>query len=283
MNGANSSAAIDPRPKEAEAGEADRSAPKLTRRQILKTTGAAATATAATGLFGAGPLPLLGRRGASAQGRTLSFWQFYAPGGEVATQAKWFEDTVAAWNEQNETKVELVYVPVQDYLGGTKLPTAFASGEGPDIFIISPGDFLRYYNGGVLTDLTPYMEQAARDDFFPDVIASRVVDGKIYGLPMEVEPMAMYYSVEAWDEGGLTDADVPQTWDELLEVARKLTTGERFGVLFETNPGYYQNFTWYPFMWQCGAEIVLPDGKTSGLRDAGAVQALKFWQDAVNA
>ena len=32
--------------------------------------------------------------------------------------------------------------------------------RGPDIFIISPGDFLRYYNGGVLLDLTPFMEQA---------------------------------------------------------------------------------------------------------------------------
>jgi multiple sugar transport system substrate-binding protein len=27
------------------------------------------------------------------------------------------------------------------------------------------------------------------------VIANRMVDGKIYGLPYEVEPMAMYYSV----------------------------------------------------------------------------------------
>ena len=43
-----------------------------------------------------------------------------------------------------------------DYINGTKLPTAFASGQGPDIFLISPGDFLRYYNGGVLLDLTPY-------------------------------------------------------------------------------------------------------------------------------
>jgi multiple sugar transport system substrate-binding protein len=254
---------------------------RTSRRGILR-AGAGLTAGAAAGRFGPSALPLIGWRGAAAQGKTLSFWQFYAPGGTVATQTKWFEDTVKAWNDQNETKVELVYVPVQDYLGGTKLPTAFASGQGPDIFIISPGDFLRYYNGGVLADLTPHMDKAAQDDFFPDVIASRVVDGKIYGLPMEVEPMAMYYSLDAWQSAGLTDADVPTTWDALLEVAKKLTTNDRFGVLFETNPGYYQNFTWYPFMWQGGAAIVNKDGKTSGLRDEGAVAALKFWQDAVN-
>ncbi len=251
--------------------------PRVSRRRVL----GAGAAAGATGLFGAGPLPLLRRRGAAAQGRPLTFWQFYAPGGDVASQAQWFEDAVAGWNDQNDTQVELVYVPVADYLAGTKLQTAFASGEGPDIFLISPGDFLRYANGGALTDLSPFMEPAARDDFFPDVLASRVVGDKIYGLPMEVEPMAMYYDRAAWDEAGLTDGDVPQTWEQLLDAAERLQTDERFGVLFETTPGYYQNFTWYPFMWQGGAEIVLPDGKTSGLREPGAVAALAFWRDAV--
>ena len=34
------------------------------------------------------------------------------------------------------------------------------------IFHSYPGDFLRYYNGGVLVDLTPYMEDAAKRTFF---------------------------------------------------------------------------------------------------------------------
>ena len=130
--------------------------PKVTRRRIIKAGAAAAGATAAAGLFGAGPLPLI-RRGAAAQGGPLTFWQFYAPGGQVASQAQWFEETVNAWNEQNEVQVELQFTPLAEYLNGSKLQTAFASGAGPDIFIISPGDFLRYYNGGVLVDLTQYM------------------------------------------------------------------------------------------------------------------------------
>ena len=64
-----------------------------------------------------------------------------------------------------------------------------------------------------------------------------MVDGKIYGVPMEVEPMAMYYSVAAFEEAGLNENDVPQTWDELLEVGKKLTTDKRYGVLFRREPG----------------------------------------------
>jgi multiple sugar transport system substrate-binding protein len=252
----------------------------LNRRSLLKA--GASAAVGGMGLFGPGPLPLIKRRSAAAQGDALTFWQFYAPGGRVAIQSTWFEDMVAGWNSQNDRQVELVFVPNNDYMDGTKLPTAFAAGEGPDLFIISPGDFLRYYNGGVLQDLTPFLEQEARDDFFPDVLASRIVDDKVFGLPMEVEPMAMYYSLAAWEEAGLTDGDIPQTWDELLEIGKRLTNDQRFGVLWDTNPGYYQNFTWYPFMWQGGAEIQIPESNKSGMRDPGAVQALKFWQDTVN-
>ena len=163
-------------------------------------------------------------RGYAAQ--TLKFWQFYAPGGGVASQDKWFQDLVKGWNDSHDVKVELIYVPNNAYMDGTKLQTAFAAGAGPDLFIISPGDFLRYYNGGVLLDLTPLMEQAAQDDFYPNVIASRMVDGKIYGLPQEVEPMAMYYSLDAFNEAGLTDKDIPTTWEDLLYVAKKLTNKE---------------------------------------------------------
>jgi multiple sugar transport system substrate-binding protein len=250
--------------------------PGFSRRELFRRGGKLAVATAVTSTFF--PFAIHVR---AAKAKTLSFWQFYAPNGISNMQSKWFVDCVNAWNASHDVKVELQYVPNSDYMNGSKLQTAFASGQGPDIFIISPGDFLRYYNGGVLTDLTPYMEEEAKKDFFPNVMQTREVDGKIYGLPMEVEPMAMYYSVKAFEEAGLTDKDVPTTWEGFLEVAKKLTKGNRFGCLFETTPGYYQTFTWYPFMWQGGGEIATADGKKSAYNSDGTIQALKFWQDSI--
>ena len=218
----------------------------ITRRELLKTGGKVAAAAAMSSVFS--PFFIQSARAAT---KTLSFWQFYAPNGISNLQSKWFVDCVAAWNATHDVKVELQYVPNNDYMNGTKLQTAFASGHGPDIFIISPGDFLRYYNGGVLTELTPYMEEEAKKDLFPNVMETRMVDGKIYGLPMEVEPMAMYYSVKAFDEAGLSEKDLPKTWDQFMEIAHKLTKGNRFGCLFETTPGYYQTFTWSR---SCGRE-----------------------------
>jgi multiple sugar transport system substrate-binding protein len=108
-----------------------------------------------------------------------------------------------------------------------------------------------------------------------------MVDGRLFAVPMELEPMAIFYSIEAFEQAGLDESDIPTTWDELLEIAGKLTNSKRFGILFETTPGYYQNFTWYPFMWQGGGEVQSPDGR-SAFDSAATIQALGLWRDAVS-
>src|SRR6201981_780692 len=144
----------------------------ITRRELLIGGGKVAVVAAVSSLFS--PFNIYVK---AATPKSISFWQFYGPGGGSKMQDQWFQDMVKSWNSSHDIKVQLLYVPNQEYMNGSKLQTAFASGEGPDIFIISPGDFLRYYNGGVLVDLTPYMEEAARKDFFPNVMETRIVAG----------------------------------------------------------------------------------------------------------
>jgi multiple sugar transport system substrate-binding protein len=238
--------------------------------------GAAAPGSPAPG-SGASP----GATGAPSAGggESLSFWQFHAPGGPSEARNQWFADLVEGWREETGGNIDLRYIPVQEYLSGATLQTAFTSGAGPDLFVISPGDFLRYYNGGALLDLRPFLSEEAFGDYAEGTLDTRMVDEGLYGLPLENDPLAMFYSVAAFEDAGLSEADIPETWDELLNVADMLRTGDQFGVMFETNPGYYQNFTWYPFMWQGGADAV-QDGNV-GFSDPGAVQALAFWQQAI--
>jgi multiple sugar transport system substrate-binding protein len=264
------------------AGQASPAAPPAgapraaSRRRFL-------TALAGAGAAAASPALLTGCGTAQAKGGTLKFWNFYAPQDSpdpaVRAQAKWFENTVAQWNATHAAKIELIYVPTAVYDGSAKLPTAFATGEGPDIFLLSPGDFLRYQNGGVLADLTPHLDKGVVEDF-GSALNSRMVDGKVYALPMEVEPLAMYYGIDTWEKAGLSEGDIPTTWDQMLSVADRLTTKTRAGVVFECLPGYYQNFIWYPWMWQGGGDVVDKQGNV--VFDSKATrQALQLWQDAV--
>ncbi|WP_211239518.1 ABC transporter substrate-binding protein [Jiangella gansuensis] len=245
----------------------------LSRRRFL---GLTAGLTSSVAL----PSMLSGCGGTASASAPLQFWNFYAPAPNedpvVIARAAWMQDTVDRWNAENEQQIELVYAPV---LGSQKLGTAFSAGEGPDIFLISPGDIARYLNGNVLADLTPHLSQEAIDDFYPDNLATRMVGDRVYALPMEIEPLALFYNREAFQRAGLSEGDLPATWDDLLSVTDRLLSAGEGGFVVPTAQDYYQNFVWYPWMWQGGGEVV--DGSRSGFDSPAAVNALRLWKDAV--
>jgi multiple sugar transport system substrate-binding protein len=252
----------------------------LSRRGFLRSGGAIAAGLAAAPLVGS-----LAGCSSNDSGGPMSFWNFYSPGGTVPAQTKWFEDTIAEWNKtqrRTRDKIALRYIPNPDYINGSILSTGFASNAGPDIFLLSPGDFLRYYNGGALQDITPYMEHGARDDYLPGALDTRVINGKVYGLPMEIEPLAIYYNQKAFEDAHLSEGDIPKTWDQLLDVGRKLRTNDRFGLAFEVTPGYYQNFTWYPFMWMGGGGPVDKAGDASTFDSAATRAGLELWAQTIS-
>lgn len=241
----------------------------VSRRSMLR-AGAASVALSAF------PMPYFFGRAAAAT-PNMTFWILNTD--PTSDAGKWYQNMATEWNDSNDTKVEFLSQPGDSVAYYNKLSTTFAAGQGPDMFLLSPSDFLRYSNNGLLLDLGPYLDPTTRADFYETVMTTREVDSKVYALPMEVEPMAMYYSIEAFDAAGIKGP--PKTYEELLDVAARLTTNDRYGVLFETAPGGYQVFTWYPFMWQGGGDITTEDGKTGAFNTPGTLAALKLWQDAV--
>jgi multiple sugar transport system substrate-binding protein len=244
------------------------------RRRLL--AGAAALGAAGLGLAGCS---------GTGSSEPLQFWNASAPqpsgDPEVVEQSKWYEAAIAHWNANHPEQVVPVFVP--DYVNpmNPRIATAFAADNGPDIFMISPGEFLRYYNGGVLTDLKPYMTQEALDDFYPEAMGTRIVGDGIFALPMEVEPLSIYYDVRAFEESGLSEGDLPTTWDQMLDVAERLTTPRRSGLVLSTDPGYYQNFTFYPWLWQGGGEVVDPATQEPRVASDAVVNALQLFADTI--
>lgn len=252
----------------------------FTRRGLLKAgTAALVLGSSSTLLAACTPQAKSGgsSSGGSKKGTVLSLWNFYGPSPKSNPQSDWYVNTVKEWNKTHDVQIKLKYVGNADYVQGSTLQTAFASGDGPDIFIISPGSFLQYYNGGVLKDLTPYVKDVI-DDFLPGMLTTRTVDGKIYAIPTEAEPLAMYYSKKAFSDAGITST--PKTWDDLLGVAKTLTTKKRFGLLFEPAPGVYQNFTWYPYMWQGHGNPTNSSNKAT-FDSAPIRAALGLWKETV--
>ena len=219
-------------------------------------------------------------------GGALEFMNSYAPQDsgvepQLIAQGEWFEAVIADWNAAHPEQVSLVYVPDYENPMNPRIATSFAAENGPDVFLVSPGEFLRYYNGGVMHDLRPYMTPEAVADFYPEALATRAVGDGIFALPMEIEPLSLYYDVAAFEDNGLSEGDLPRTWDEMMSVAQRLTTSSRFGLVLPTKPGYYQNFLFYPWIWQGGGDVVDAVTQQPVIDAPPVIAALEMFRDAV--
>ncbi|MCZ7539591.1 MAG: extracellular solute-binding protein [Anaerolineae bacterium] len=91
---------------------------------------------------------------AQAQGGTIKFWTFeYAEAVDP-----FFTAYVDEWNATHDIKVERQEFPWAQYTGEI-LTTGIATGEAPDVFFISPGDWRRYAESGLALPLNDYMPQ----------------------------------------------------------------------------------------------------------------------------
>ena len=236
---------------------------RMTRRVF---TGRAVAAGASMSALGS-LLSACGGDDKSAGGKTtLEFWKFVAENDDPVIR-----DAVKRWNAAHpNVQVKFQTFPPEQY-SGTKLTTAFAAGKGPDIFWISPGQFINYVNNGVATPVDDIVDKSA---YNPASVAAVSVDGKMYALPFEQEPVALYYRKDIFSKAGIQP---PATWDDLLAAAQELTGGKQKGIVIEPSPGPYQNFTWYPFLWSAGAEVVDAESKASALRTPQAASAFDLW------
>lgn len=199
----------------------------------------------------------------------LKFWDFHSE-----KEEEFFKGLVDEYNKvQDNVVIEYSTFNQTDYTT-TKLPTGFASGEGPDIYMISPGDFMKFSKSGLMADLTPYFPEGAKEDFLPASLDAVTVDGKIMALPFELELLGLYYNEQMLKDAGV---EVPKTWDELYTASKKLTTDKVAGLILPPDKGPYFNFIWYPFLWQQGGNVLNEDGTASTFNTPETAKALDFW------
>lgn len=142
----------------------------------------------------------------------------------------WQEDAIAAvkalvqeWNETHpEIQVEYQQVDwssIHDYL-----VTSFQTGDVPDIFHYESPQVLDFGRMGYLTDLAPLMSDDLRNDVLPNFWGTVSSDGAIYGVPYIVEPFVILYNKDLLEQEGIeVNPDEAMTWDELRDLARRLT------------------------------------------------------------
>jgi len=123
----------------------------------------------------------------------------------------------------------IVEVKMLDITGaGGAAPDLASMAQSADCFQWYPG-FQEPKNRQAILGLEPFLEADLAfntDDFFPQLFEQFTYQGQIWGLPADVTPFVIEYNKDLFDAAGVGYPTLGWTWEDFLEAAMTLTTGE---------------------------------------------------------
>ncbi|MGD9958276.1 sugar ABC transporter substrate-binding protein [Nocardioides sp.] len=157
-----------------------------------------------------------------------------------------------------------------------QLAQGFASGSPADVFYLDAAAFPNYAQNGSLYAYGD--EMADSSDFYEPLKETFTYDDTFYCAPKDFSTLALEINTAAWSKAGLTDADLPTTWDELAAVSKKLTTGDQVGLGLSTGIDRVG-----AFVVQNGGWWLNDDNTEATASDPAVEEALTYVQDNVKA
>ena len=240
------------------------------RKSILAVAAVAAT----VGLALAGCTAGGGTTASSSKVVHLTYWSGFT-GGDSATYKK----AIAEFNKTHpDIQVSFQLEPWDTI--AQKLPTAIASGSGPDIATpdYNVATIQQYVANGLALPMTSVVGnkkgEVPASAIPKSVLDSMTVHGKIYAMPASFTTLMLYYNVKLLAAAGIQP---PTTMKQLQDDAVKLTGNGIYGLSLPDNNTIAQ---WPVLIWADGGDIVNAKG-CSALGDAKTIASVTSWADLI--
>ena len=215
-----------------------------------------------------------GDKGASEGGKdkggklSVMIWDNYQEPG--------LKEIIADFTEETGIEAELQVVQWNEYW--TLLEAGAQGGEMPDVFWMHSNESQRYMSNEILLDLTDRASDSELVDMskYPEEIKELYTyDGKVYGIPKDIDTIALWYNKTMFDEAGVDYPDETWTWDTVVENAKKLTNedGSQYGIAIRNDNNQE---AYYNIVYDMGGEIISDDKKTSGYDDPNTIKAMQY-------
>jgi multiple sugar transport system substrate-binding protein len=240
-----------------------------TRRNIIRQAGTAAV------LATTAPWWVV-RRAHAARQKKLVVWN---PTTLAPQVEKIMEEQCHAYAKQAGIKdSELDYSVIGSGQVLSKLVATLEAGNPPDIVRLDAWLSSLYRSQGHLLEVTDLVEKMQRvpGGLFP-IFSEVMHQGKAYAIPQSVSPSPLVTRLDLLEAGKVAP---PKTWDEFIEVCKKLQQPPRLtgygmclGITGDTN-GNVMNIIWCH-----GGKLVEADNKTVTLHSPGTVKAVQLIAD----
>jgi len=209
----------------------------------------------------------------------ITFWSLFTGG-----DGEFFDAMVKQFNEsQNEVKMTNTMVKFDNYY--TKLTTALAAKNAPDVVVCHQANLLNYVPNGSFLALDQYVDKDTLADFQQSPLDACRFNGKLYSLPLDVHPIVFYYNKDILKAAGITT--LPASIDEFIKDSQivKEKTG-KWGMLVDNTTGTYKAYTltrlFFSMIKQEGGTFLTSDNKKANFNNEKGAATLDFLKDCVN-
>ncbi|HEY3508905.1 MULTISPECIES: ABC transporter substrate-binding protein [Kribbella] len=205
-------------------------------------------------------------------------------GGSKPALQQWYHQYGEAGTQQAVEKYAKAYpdatVTIQWSPGDyeKKAATALLTDQGPDVFEYPNGPTIDMIKGKQVVELTDLLGDA-KSDFNSALLDRMSYQGKLYAIPQVIDMQLLVYRKSMLSAAGVQP---PQTVDELLAAAKKLTTAKVKGLFVGNDGGV--GVLGGPALWSAGVDYLTKDNQF-GFDDPVAFESLRklreFWTSKV--
>ncbi len=176
------------------------------------------------------PLVILFVLSACESRRGIVLWHAYQ-----GTERDALMRSAATWNaEHPDQPIELVGVPYKAF--ADKLTSAIPGGNGPDLFIYPQDRIGDWADAGVIEPLEFWVDDARADRFSSEAVAAMSYRGSLWGLPLAVESLVLYYRTDLVTHP-------PRTTDELIALGPTMRRKDGYALAY-SNRNLYGHAPW---------------------------------------
>lgn len=178
----------------------------------------------------------------------IVIWSYY----ETKAQQDGLDWLVNNFNlYQNKYEATWEYVPMTDFT--KKLAMAYTEEALPDIALLDNPNMMACVQMGMCEEMTDFTDSLGMEEaYYPATVETVTYNEETYGLPAVCNNLALIYNVDMLKEAGV---EPPQTWEELEQAAKALTTKEHKGFLMSAKEGEQGAFQILPWILSTGEPV----------------------------
>lgn len=165
----------------------------------------------------------------------------------------------------------------------TRLRTAAAADEMPDLFVMWPGAMTKeFVEGDLLQPINDFLDSQPdwKNNFIENALVDFTFEGNVYTVPMNLAPSSLvYYNEQLFEQ---YNVKVPTTWDELLQAVETFNNNDIIPIALGNKANWVAQSTTFSTIGNriTGTEWFLKAVEQDGasFTDPQFIEALKIYQ-----